>query len=868
MSQAEATSANTNGAASPECLCRHCGLPVPPGRGENADELSFCCSGCEFVYSTINNLGLCEFYDIRNSVPDEEKRQAVVSSQSFLHFDDPEFAAQYGTKNNNDGTARYEFYLEGMHCTACIWLIERLPDILPGLTSCRANFTTSSVVLTHQPEVLPLSTIAAQLDRFGYTPHPVAQAESRNLRTGEQRKALLQIGVAAACAGNTMMIAISLYEGMFSGIEHRYEVFFNFISLLITLPAILYSARPFYRAALAGLRYRRIHIDLPLSIGIIFGFILSTVNVIKGSGHIYYDSICMLIFLLLSGRWFQRRSVDRAVTSAELMNSITPLDAIVTDDENSGDNRRQVFIGTLKKGMKVIVGSSQRIPVDGVIIKGSTSINTATLTGESIPIEAITGDTVFAGTKNVGSEIVVEVHHSGGETRIGRLLSSVEHNSSGKASIIEVTDRLSARFVFIVLGLALFTFVFWLWFGGLDEAFGNTLALLVITCPCAIGLAAPVALSVASRRAAANGIFFTGTDVIEKLSRIREIYFDKTGTLTNGRPEVVASMNAGIFNNENRSELTPLLAITSSSSHPLASGIRTWLLSNLGDSVGGEMFRARNVPPPGSNEQTPWHSVAGKGLHGRAADGSDYILGSLAWLEDNQVRLSPSDIAWLNNQAQAGNSIVAFAKEGELKNAFALKDNLHPESPALIDYFRKNDVKTFIVSGDNKGAVLRVATELSIPADHALSGQSPEDKTNFVEQRKTLAEGAMVGDGVNDAAALKSAFVGIGVHGGAEICLRIADIFINGSGPLAIAEASRGCQKTMRNIDTILRFSLFYNIIGGSAAVAGFVSPLFAAILMPLSSVTVVSLSLLLPGFRKPLPATSQTTASRTQTTR
>jgi len=495
--------------------CKHCGLPVPDDfRSE------FCCTGCQAVYQTIHELGLDDFYRLR-AREDVSGVKAEGIENSYRYLDDPLFSQEYVVQLES-GLAQVTLFLEGIHCAACVWLLERLPALCDGLHSARVDFADSSIDLEYYPERVPLSELAHRIATLGYLPHP------ERGRKQKARTELTRLGIAGMCAGNTMMIAVSLYEGAFSGIAEKHESFLAVISAIVAAPAVLYSAIPFYQAALAGLRARMLHIDLPLSIAMLGGFLLSCVNVYRGSSAIYFDSICMLIFLLLAARYVQRRGLDDAARSGSLHSSFLPY----TARKQTGQGEEQVYIDGIQPGDTVVVRSGEVFPVDGIVSEGSSEIDCAALTGESKLKHATISDKIFAGTRNIGSTVEVLVGAARDQSRLGRLIAGVERTENAKPRFVQLTDRLSVYFVAVILGA---TSVCGLWLfltGRPEEALERMLALLVVSCPCALGLSAPIVVYLFSKRAQAAGVLLRRADVFERILRVKQVLLDKTGTLT------------------------------------------------------------------------------------------------------------------------------------------------------------------------------------------------------------------------------------------------------------------------------------------------------------------------------------------------
>ena len=529
--------------------CIHCGLAVPPGLVVPDHTDQFCCAGCRAAYQIINTCGLERFYELRD---DTEAEPARGSGRAYEDFDDPTFRRLY-TTDSESGLSRTELILEGVHCAACVWLVERLPAIEPSVVESRLDLTRATVAITWNDDRAPLSTVARTLDRLGYAAHPARGADARRIRRREDRAWMIRLAAAGALAGNVMLLAVALYGGMFQGIADEHERLFRYVSTALGLTAMLWPGRVFFRGALNALRTRTWQLDLPIAIGLTAGGIAGLVNTLRDSGEIYFDSLTMLVFLLLVGRFIQRRRQAAAADAVELLYTLTPNTARVVE----GDTVRETPIESLVPGLLVEVLPGDSIPVDGVITHGSTTIDTAVLTGESRPSPAGPGDPAAAGTTNIRSTIRVRTEAAGAETRLGGLMSTIESLSARTTPTITAEDRIAGVFVVCVLSLAAITALIWSRVSAAD-AVNNAITLLIVTCPCALGLATPLAATVAIGRAARRGILIKGGHILERLARPAHIVLDKTGTVTEGAFTVVSWVGRRICASARRGARTAL----------------------------------------------------------------------------------------------------------------------------------------------------------------------------------------------------------------------------------------------------------------------------------------------------------------------
>jgi Cu2+-exporting ATPase len=773
---------------------------------EDAD-LQFCCNGCRVAYEVIHQHGLDGYYDIKSRIEAPEQ-PAQRSGRGFSEFDDPAFHRLY-CRALPSGLATVELYLEGVHCAACVWLVEKLTVVVDGVAEVRLDLGRSLATVTWNPDTTPLSQVARFLDSIGYAPHPFRGVEARDMARREERGLLIRIAVAGAIAGNVMLIAFALYGGRFHGITDEFRTLFRWVSLALAIPSVTWCASVFYRGAWGAVKTRSLHMDLPIAIGILAGFIQGTINTVRGTGEIYFDSVTALIFFLLVGRFLQRRQQRRAASSTELLFSIAPATARLFDS----DGVREVPLEALSPGNTVEIRAGDSIPADGSVLEGSSTLDRSLLTGESLPEPVAAGDPVHAGTVNLGGRLLVEVRVTGEDTRVGRLMRLVEEGAMRRAPVVLLADRISGWFVAIVLTLAAITLGVWLKLDP-EHAVAHAVALLIVSCPCALGLATPLAVSAAIGRAARKNILIKGGDALENLARPGRMLLDKTGTLTEGRLAVLRW-----WGDEN---VKPMVAaIESHSAHPVARA-----LSEGSTEIG--------VPKADEAQE-----ITGAGISG-ICDGRRVVVASTSHLTRELDGLPEEAAAAADSFADEGLSPVAVAVDQQVVAIAGIGDPLRHDSAVSVAAIRKSGWQVEILSGDHPAVVRSVAGQVGIVPAAARGAAAPEDKLEAVREAAKDTTVAMVGDGVNDAAALAAATVGIGVHGGAEATLAAADVYLGRPGLEPVVDLLRGSSRTVGVIRRNLVFSLTYNVVAVTFAITGHMSPLLAAILMPLSSMTVV----------------------------
>ncbi|MBL0173337.1 MAG: heavy metal translocating P-type ATPase [Gemmatimonadaceae bacterium] len=796
-------SAEVDEQAVTEVACTHCGLPVPPGLLVDDAPQQFCCSGCSAVYAILHEHGLDRYYDFA------ERRESPVraSGRSYEEFDHPTFGDRY-VRVNADGLSRTELYLEGVHCASCVWLVERVPLVVPGVLRAELDVRRSLAVLEWDRSTVPLSRIARTLDSLGYPPHPFRGVSRDAMRRREDRAMLVRIGIAGAIAINIMLAALALYSGEVNGMDASFTRFFRWISFGLIVPAFIWPGRVFFTGALAALRTRSLHMDLPIAIALAVGLLRGAINTVTDTGPIYFDGLAILIFALLVGRFLQQRGQRMAADAAELLHAIAPMSARIVDDAGVHD----IPSDALLPGMILEVRAGESFAADGAVVDGRSTVNAALLTGESRPVAVAGGARVFAGTLNIESPLRVRVEEAGETSRIAKLMQQVEESARRRAPVVQLANRMAGIFVAVVLTAAALTWAI-KWQLHSASALDDAIALLIVTCPCALALATPLAITVAVGRAARRGMLIKGGDAFELLAKPATLVLDKTGTITEGTTALVSWVGP--------EWVKPLvLALEEGSSHPLADGFRrAWT-----DVSRGEVTESRHV--------------AGGGLEG-VVDGYRVRVGSPRFVREATAECDAvlrERIALMDRTLTP----VHIAVNGVVVAAAGLGDRVRDDAQSSLDQLRAAGWRTIMLSGDAPDVVSAVGASLGFATSDVIGAASPEDKLAFVERLKATGRVVMVGDGVNDAAAIAAAHVGIGVHGGAEACLSTADIYLTRPGLSALVELTDGARNTMRVIRRNIGFSIGYNLIGAGLAVFGLLNPLIAAILMPTSSLIVV----------------------------
>lgn len=800
--------------------CFHCGLEVPPALVSDQSVEQFCCAGCQVAYETIRGCGLDDYYALRERFG-AGSRPPAASRRRYAAYDSEAFLAQHSTATAG-GLAAIELRLEGVHCAACVWLVERLPHVVPGVVEARLSLGSARARVVWDPARVPLSEVAAALERLGYPPYPARDVSARVSAGAADRRRLVNVAIAGALAGNNMLLAASLYAGMFDGIEPQFARLFRALSLGVGWLSLVGPGRAFFRGAAAAWRARAVNLDLPIALALAVGGVAGTVNVLLDRGEVYFDSLSALVFLLLVGRFLQARQQRWASEAVGLMLSMTPDACRVVRDGSVHDES----IDALRPGDVVEVRAGELFPADGVVVAGESAADVSLLTGESVPTPIAPGDAVCAGAQNVAATLRVRVDAVGEGTRVGKLVRMVEDGLAAKPPIVQWADRVAGWFVLVVGVLAAANLAWWSATRGVGPAIDATVALLIVACPCALGLATPLTMAVAIGRGAKRGMLIKSAAALERLATVGpgrpgRLLLDKTGTLTTGQLAVVA-----YHGDDNLRRW--VAAIEAESNHPVAGA----LLAALGPAA-----------PEDQSSLLDRREKHGFGVAATTPLGR-LVVGSPRYAADQGAPLPPALDEVLRRGQASGLTVVLAAVDGQARAAVCLRDRPHAGCRAQLALLAARGWRPEILSGDAPGPVRDVAAAVGIDSSRAHAHLSPEEKlarVNAATAADSQGVVMMVGDGVNDAAALAAAHVGVAVRGGAEASLSAADVYLADGGVGRLVELIELSRRTRAVMRRNLAISVGYNAVAVALAIAGWITPLAAAVLMPLSSLSVLA---------------------------
>lgn len=786
--------------------CAHCGIPV--ASDEPAAQI-FCCQGCRAAHALITGCGLQDYYRLRTTTVDRPGDPAGT-----VAYDSPAFTERH-VRLRADGLAEIAWFVEGIHCTACLWLLEHLPVLDAGVKQARLAFGESRLAVVYDPAQTSPAKQAAVLVRLGYPVRPFADDDAQG--RSEVRRLLLRVAIAAASAIGSMHLSVNLYAGELTrDLDEAGSRMFAFSALLIAAPALLWSALPLYRSGLAALKLGRLSIDLTSTLVIALGVIASVANLLRGSRETYVDALAMFVALLLGGRLAVLAARRRARAQAATLDGVLPRTArrVIDGVEET------IAADRLRTGDVVALRRGEVLPCDGTALT-AFSVDAAVLSGESRPRPVVTGGLVFAGTTALTDDARLSVAATGGETRLGGLIREAARAADRPTRLVADVDRWQAWFIAVVALVAVGVFLgWWLIGGGLARGIDQAVAVVLVSCPCALGLAAPLVQALATARAAARGIVLRDPEVLESFGRpggVAHVVFDKTGTLTEGRMRVTGWTWLTDLPDEHKAEIEALvLAAEAPSAHPVALALVAHLAGRT-----PAVLTARA-------------EIAGQGVIARGGIG-DLRIG-------NERLTGIAADSGVADGAAVGSFGVTL--DGRPIARITCADPLRAGAPDLVRRLRQGGVQVHLLSGDDAQITAAVGATLGLAPVAVRGGQSPEDKAVRITDLKHDGAVVAIGDGINDAPALATADVGIGLRGGIEAALgscRVA--LVRHDGIAALDEVFDGARQARARVRLILAVSLAYNVVGVVLAAAGVWGPLVCAVAMPVSSLTAVLLA-------------------------
>ena len=796
--------------------CFHCGLDIPSGIHLHSElagkSRQFCCFGCQSVCNAIFAAGLQGYYKrtpegVLLAPPPEPPKDIEI-------YDIDEVQQEFITIQ---GESRdIHLLVEGIHCAACVWLIERAMQRTPGVELAQVNLAGKRMRLRWDNRRVKLSELLRALARIGYSAVPYDPESAEGIIKRANRAMLFRMFFAAFTMMNMLWISIALYSG---ASDDEFRDFFHWVGFALATPTLLYSGFPFYRGAWGGLRAGRLTMDLPITLGLSVTYFYSLYITLSGStvGEVYFDTVTNLIFVILVGRYLEGMFRHQAVSATRRLIELQPRVATVLQ----GDEEKMTPIRAVKVGERVLIKPGYKVPVDGVVVHGHSSVDESMLSGESSPVSKSVGAKVAAGTLNTSGALIVEVTATLQDTMLAKIIRLVEDAQSSKAPIQRVADSIVPWFVLATLLLAMVTF-FWWNPHNFEIALMAATSVLIITCPCALGMATPMSIAVASGLAAKHGILVKNGLVLETLSKVTHFVFDKTGTLTEGKMRVSQILTGAQVDAD--AVLTRAAAVERYAEHSVA-------LAIVREADEHKLsYKSLLV--------AEFHATAGLGVAATVA-GQAILLGSAQWLSRNQVALDTQLCARADALEQQVMTSVHCAIAGQHVAVLVMADTLRADAQAMVDALRAEGISMTLLSGDRKAVAEAVAAQLG--GMDVIAEVLPQDKDRVIQQlQQRGAIVAMVGDGINDAPALIRADVGIALGSGTDVSVESADIVLMHNELDKVRLATLLSRRTLRTIKQNIGLSFIYNAIMVPLAMMAKVTPLVAAITMPISSLVVI----------------------------
>ncbi len=793
--------------------CFHCGEATSKQEGERwATEIDgqrqlMCCPGCKAVAETIVASGLKDYYRHRTELPElspADVEHDDLAARDTLTLYDSEAMQRRFLAHLPDGNVEATLVIDGISCAACGWLIEHRLQAHDAIDSATLNLSNHRLVVSWSLDALPASSLMELIYRLGYRASPFSATSEEASRAAESKRAIRRLAVAGIGMMQVMMLAVPLYAGM----APQYEVFMRMASMVLSLPVVLYSARPFFEAAIRDLKTRHLTMDVPVSLAIFLAFCASIWSTFNQGKEVYFDSVCMFTFLLLLGRFLEMRARHKMGKSGNNLLTLLPNVALKVESATQLEQQTVIAAEDIQLDDLLLIKPGASIPADGVVVHGQSPVDEAALTGEYLPINKKIGDRLIGGTVNVESPLVMKVTATGAEAQLSTIVRLMDRAQQEKPKAALIADRVSSYFVAAVLVITSSVFAFW-WWQGNDHAFFIALSLLVVTCPCALSLATPTALTAATAALREQGLLISRGHVLEALPGIDRVVFDKTGTLTHGKLSIEA---VEPLVDLSRVQILAIAAgLEQASSHPIA-----------------RAFRKRQAAQVTDIEQT-----TGFGIQGI------WHTGGLP----KSVRLGRADFACQQPPVMPSNhphgQWLLLSCEQQPLGWICLGDSLRKSAATLISGLQQHGIKTALLTGDPSASGTDMATALKM--DAVATGLSPEQKLAQVKKWQSHGETVlMVGDGINDVPVLAAANIAIAVSEATDLAKTNADALLTGGQLDVLVSAIETARRTRAIIKQNIGWALGYNLIALPVAAMGYVPPWAAAIGMSFSSLLVV----------------------------
>jgi P-type Cu+ transporter len=789
--------------------CHHCGDTCPDTSIHLEADKFFCCEGCKTVYEILSENGMCSYYDLSKNPGITLKGKNFGSKYAYLSNQEiSQSLLNYASETLNKIT----FYIPAVHCSSCIWLLENLYKLREGISVSRVNFTRKELAISFNPAIISLQQVVELLATLGYAPEISLEEYTNKIQKKASNSIFLKMGIVGFCTGNIMMLSFPEYFGLDDVIASQHKQYFTWLTVFLSLPVFFYGASGYYISAWQSLREKVINLDVPISIGVITLFGRSLYETLSGVGPGYWDSLAGLIFFLLIGKWLQNKTYEN-LSFERKYTSYFPLAATILKN----NQEESVPVSQLQRGNTLVIRNRELIPADSLLLSTTAHIDYSFVTGEAEPVEKKAGEYIYAGGRQVGTNIELTVQKPVSQSYLTQLWNNEAFAKEKNTPVTRLAANFARYFTYITLSVAILAAIFW-FFVDKSHMWNAFTAVLIVACPCALSLSMPFTMENAMRIFGKNGFYVKNPGVIQHLAAIRHMVFDKTGTLTQNKEAGVSFVGSPLTPEEEQE----IKSLTAHSTHPLSRKISKHLIENT------------------ILEISHFQEKTGEGIEGSVHDHT-IRMGSAKF-----VHIPESDKA-------AGISRVYVSINGQYKGYFQFDVRYRQGLQQVLDNL-KAKYKLSLLSGDHP---------VDLPLLQPLFGnsnlhfeQSPSDKLQFIAQLQTRGEKVlMAGDGLNDAGALKQSDVGLVLTEDVHAFFPACDVLMDARQFSRLPEFIRFSQTSVNIVKVSFLLSLVYNFIGISLAVSGSLSPVFAAIFMPLSSMSVVGfavgMSSLYARFRK-----------------
>lgn len=813
--------------------CFHCGLPLPAKERYEVQILGasrlMCCPGCQSVAQTIVDTGMAHYYQ-RRSETEPGTLPAADLVPEFLQglesWDDPTLQQPF-VHNLDKQTREVTLLISGITCAACSWLIEQHLSRLHGVVQIRVNTASHLAQLVWDENRTSLSKLIRAVSEVGYKAEPYTPIQQEEKIRRENKQALIRIGVAGLGAMQVMTYAVGLYVGAFEGIEPAHEQFLRWVSALVTIPVFAYSGWPFLQGAVRSLKAFHLTMEVPVSLALCFAYFSSLWATLTRGPEVYFDSVCMFIFFLSVGRYLEMRARHKSQSTSIRLNHSQMQVARKLDADH---HQIRIPAEQLQPGDRVLVRAGETIPGDGVVVEGDSSVSEAMLTGENLPLKKTVEDTVVGGTLNVEHPLIIRITTRQQDSTLALLRRLLQRAQSEKPSTALLANKVASWFVLATLLVSVSVYTFW-WFRSPQDAFWIMLSVLVVTCPCALSLSTPTALTAAGARLMNLGFLATRSHTIEALRGVTDVVFDKTGTLTRGDFSLSRIVPLSDWSEETL--LSCAIALESASEHPIAKAFQQ---QNLGTGFSNATPPAPKIINPTTTPNQGVEATLRLPEQHSPLTTSLFRIGKPAFALQATSQSAPID---LPHQPDNKGQWVLMTCNNQPLAWFRVDDRLRPETADLIQTLQNRGKSVHILSGDASGHVIQIAQQLGV--DNMTGNATPDDKLHYIQQlqqqQKTVL---MVGDGLNDAPVLAAADVSIAMSDATDLAKVAADGVLLSQNLGTVQTVLDLVDKTYRIIRQNLGWALLYNVLALPLAAAGFIPPWASALGMSASSLLVV----------------------------